>query len=139
MLEVDLIQRAEDSAQKRADNERDGADYAHLAELSRRLAKLDEAGLGPGLARIRAGTDPKMLRPVTIGAWSVFQFKRTMGVLSRLLFQALGMADPLEALYEMMVQQVEAQLEAEKRSKEELAELWVMVRKLERRLEGLPK
>lgn len=97
--------------------------YEQMAELFRRLSRLDERSLGPELARLQSISTSAPPQP--FGLFKKIRFyvlAAVSPILGRVL-KAASLAGPYQAAYELAVQMQERQLELEGRICSELAAL----------------
>jgi hypothetical protein len=108
-------------------------DYRLTREFGERLARLDAVGLGPELARLRASLGVGGPAPRTMAERLKHYLHNAFRMPAALLFRALGLTRPHEAVYEMLVQQIEAQLEMEQRLRAEIEDLTRRLERLEKK------
>lgn len=133
---ADLIRAARKQAASRSAELQGLPDHARLAELFRRQTVLDGTGLGPELAKFRNALGLVAPQPPTVrGKFSSLVGMILGPVLWRLL-RALGSPNPFEAVYEMVLCQLDWQVAAENRIADELAAIRARLDALEAFCDG---
>ena len=97
--------------------------YEQMAELFRRLSRLDERSFGPELARLQSISTSAPPQPFGFfGKIRYYLLAVASPILGRVL-KAASLAGPYQAAYELAVQMQERQLELESRLCSELTAL----------------
>lgn len=134
-----LLRAARQRAASRLAGQSGPPDYERLAEAFRRHTALDEAGLGPELARLRNAIHRAPPGPPTVWGRVMAGLGGLLSPVLWRLMRALGVPNPFDAVYEALLCDIERQLAAEERIGHELDAIRVRLEELEAaRCDGRP-
>ncbi len=126
-----LLRAARQRAAGRPAGQTGPPDYGRLAEAFRRHTALDEAGLGPELARLRNAIHRAPPRPPTLWGRAMAALGGLLSPVLWRLMRALGVPNPFDAVYEALLRDSERQLAAEERIHQELEAIRARLEELE--------